>query len=55
MFWMHKNKLMQLKSLNKQDYYGRLANDKSKWKYKKEVRVDIPRTFPLDNQFLQHL
>jgi hypothetical protein len=52
---MYKNKLMQLKALNKPGYYNRLANDKSRWTYQNEVRVDIQRTFPLDSAFLAHL
>ena len=40
-FWMHKNKLTQLKALNKPGYYTKLANDKNRWAYKKEIKVDL--------------
>lgn len=40
-FWMHKNKLTQLRALNKAGYYAKLANDKSRWAYRNEIKVDI--------------
>lgn len=54
-FWMHKNKLTQLRAVNKPGYYSKLAKDQSRWTYKNEVKIDIQRTFPLDSQFIAHM
>ena len=54
-YWLFKCRVHKLLKINKSGFYDRLASEKHKWRYERDIIMDVQRTFPDDDQIRLNL